>query len=286
MRLIAAFGIVWFHSHAWGKAISYSALSLFIVFMIVLPLQRPWKGNPARFVLQRADRLLRPWVIWSAIFAGLKIFQAIVQKRSLDSEFEWSMLVMGSQTHLWFLPFGFVCSVAAIAVATSVNLANRLAFPAAVSLAAISIPCSAWLLGDGLPDPWGQWSYGLPAVLFGIAIYYAQSNRLSLSLVSAASVCGFFAALPITDVNWGFESLVLGVNLAIIALSVQFTSRPWMQTAAALSMPVYLTHPIFISILQAQAGLSLGVPLAIFTIALSLAFGAALLNFSWGRKLI
>jgi peptidoglycan/LPS O-acetylase OafA/YrhL len=286
MRLVAAAGIVWFHAHAWGQMISYSALSLFIVFLIVLPLQRPPTGSFGSYISERADRLLRPWLVWSAIFALLKIAQATLQKQPIVAEFDWPMLATGTHTHLWFLPFGFVCSIAAFAIARSTDRTSGLVFSCAVVLAALSVPASAWALDSRLSEPWAQWCYGLPAVLFGLAIHFAGADRLKLGIISLATIVSWAATTVVTELNWGFNSLVIGVNLAMFALSTHISSRPWMRWAAAVSMPVYLSHPIFISLLYGEAGIENDVAVAISAILLSIALGAAVIGLGWERKLL
>ena len=157
MRLVAAAGIVWFHAKAPGQLISYSSLSLFIIFLIVLPLQRPATGAFSTYVTERANRLLRPWLVWSSIFVVLKIAQATVKQQPILQEFKWTMLATGAQTHLWFLPFGFVCSIAAFWVVRTTNRTSDHAFSVAVVLAALSLPASAFGLETGLEEPLAQW---------------------------------------------------------------------------------------------------------------------------------
>lgn len=286
LRLIAAGGIVWFHAHAPGQMLSYSALSLFIVLMVVLPLQRPWKGTTLSFISQRADRLLRPWLIWSGVFAILKICQAVVDNRPISSEFEWSMLVTGTQTHLWFLPFGFVCSIAVFGAIRTIDLTSSMVFPLGILLAMLSLPATSWALDGGLPEPLAQWFYGLPAVFFGVAIYFADHSRQKLLYVSVATLIGYLSAVFISDQFVGLVSFMIGVNLSIVALSVQVTSRAWMQMAAALSMPVYLIHPIFISLLQGLPGVGNSVVTAVASILLSLALGHLIIKLRWSQKLL
>ena len=286
LRLIAASGIVWFHVGAPGQTVSYSALSLFIILMIVLPLQNPWSGSLRSYVAQRADRLIRPWIIWSGIFACFKIAQANTQNRSIQTEFDWSMLLVGTQTHLWFLPFGFVCSIAAFVATREIDQTSKFVFPFSLLVAIGSLPISAWALSNELPTPLAEWCYGLPAVFFGIAIYFANLSQRKLLFVSGGLLAGCLAAYLVSGGSWGLASFLIGVHASILALRLKVLSRPWMQLAAALSMPVYLCHPLFISLLQAIPGFDGGVETALACIFLSLVLGYAMIRSPVAKKLL
>ena len=287
MRLVAAAGIIWFHAHAALHMVSYAALSLFVVFLIVLPLQRPLPASLASYARDRADRLLRPWLIWSCIFTGLKVAQAKIEGRPLASEFDWTMLLTGSQAHLWFLPFGFVCSVVGSAVARKTNRGSRMAFATSVLLAIASGPAISMALDQGLSAPLAEWTYGLGAVFFGMAIHFADRNQRRLQIVTLATFAGLAASASVVGPQDGNGALLVGVNLAILAMTTHTPSRPWTRWAAAVSLPVYLCHPVFLSFLQrAESFRDSPNSVAIVAIGLSLSAGAAILSSPWGRKLL
>ncbi len=286
MRFVAAAGIAWFHAKAPGQLISYSALSFFIVMMIVLPLQRPPSASMSSFVLQRADRLIRPWLVWSCIYAVLKISQATVEKRPVLSEFDWSMLFMGTQTHLWFLPFGFVCSIAVFGAVRAVKQTSPAAFPTVIFLSFLSLPASNWALSQNMPDPLPQWQYGLPAVIFGMAISFADRGRQKLLWVSGAAVFGSLAALLVSNHFSGLASFFLGLNLALLVLASPVGSQPWTRLMGALSMPVYLIHPVFISLLQNFPGFETTVAAATGSIVFSAVLGYAIVKSRWSKLLL
>ncbi len=285
MRLIAAAGIVWFHADAWGKTISYSALSLFIVFLIVLPLQRPWSGSFASYIWDRADRLLRPWLIWSLFYAVLKVFQAIEQGHPIITEFGWPMLVIGTMTHLWFLPFGFICSIAAFWLVRHLKSRSGLTLSVLVLLALVSVPVSVVTLNSGLTTPMAQWCYGLPAVLFALAIHFANLDPRKLLYVALATALSWLLVIAITDQTLDAASLLLGINAAIFVLASPTISQPWTRWAATIAMPVYLSHPIFLSLVHGKPGFENGAVAAIAAILLSMALGTLILKLGWARWL-
>ena len=97
-RFLAALGIVWFHTHAPGKELAYSALPFFLVLLAM-----PSRADAG----QRAKRLLLPFVTWSMIYAAE--FTGLAMSKG-NPPFGWwhtSMIVTGVSLHLWFLPFAF-----------------------------------------------------------------------------------------------------------------------------------------------------------------------------------
>lgn len=286
MRLVASAGIVWFHAHAPGQMVSYSALSLFLVLLIVLPLDYPNFDGFATYVGGRAVRLLRPWLIWSGIFAGLKAAQAFVEHRPVMSEFDSTMFVMGTETHLWFLPFGFVCSVGAFAVARATSRNSRFPFAVACVLAVLLTPAGSLAKIGGLSSPLAEWAYGLSAVAFGMAIHFAHADQRKLKLVSLATLAGWGLTVLISGTYSSAGSMIIGVNLALLALTTPMASRRWTRWAADVSMLVYLSHPIFLALLQLEPiAAPKSAMLATAAIGLSLVFAAALLRSGLAKKL-
>lgn len=285
LRLISAAGIVWFHAHANGQILSYSALSVFIVFLIVLPLNSSRPVPLKTFVGGRLDRLLRPWLVWSLIYAGLKLAQAWSTGSSVRTEFDSSMLLIGTQAHLWFLPFGFICSIAAFALLRRVSLHSSLAFAVAVLIAGVSLPVSAALLEGKLPSPLAEWIYAIPAVLFACTIYLSNLRSGRLIALLAALGVGFLATLQVSDTGANSLSLVLGVALSILAFQIKTPSTPLTKWMAMVSMPVYLMHPIFLSLGNRLIQADHNAIAALLAFVASAALGALIVRFRFARWL-
>jgi peptidoglycan/LPS O-acetylase OafA/YrhL len=70
-RLIAAVGIVVFHSGAPGAWVGYAALPFFLMLLIVLAWPAAERQSLPAFARGRAARLMIPWLIWSCIYGTL-----------------------------------------------------------------------------------------------------------------------------------------------------------------------------------------------------------------------
>ena len=86
-RLVAAAGIVLFHSGAPGLAFGHAALPFFLMLLVLLG----WNGAATTpfppYARGRMERLMLPWAVWSTLYAALKIAEARVVGRSLATEF-------------------------------------------------------------------------------------------------------------------------------------------------------------------------------------------------------
>ena len=108
-RLLAAFGIVQFHAGAPGGAFGYAALPFFLMLMLIMAVPAASVSDLRPYAQRRAQRLLRPWLIWSGIYAALKLVEVWLTPRTISDEFALHMILTGPAIHLWFLPFAFVC---------------------------------------------------------------------------------------------------------------------------------------------------------------------------------
>lgn len=107
LRVLSAFGIVWFHSGAPGRAFAYSGLVIFIILSVYLS-QHGNQHISTRFKI-RARRLLVPWSIWFTFYGLIRL---LTQKplRPLENGAIAGVL-SGPSSHLWYLPFTFVLLV-------------------------------------------------------------------------------------------------------------------------------------------------------------------------------
>jgi surface polysaccharide O-acyltransferase-like enzyme len=103
-RLVAAFGIVWFHTEAPGYRVAYTGLPFFLVLLAL----------PSRMSLaDRARRLLLPLLIWSVVYALFRAWNAAEQGQALFGWWKPWMPLVGTSIHLWFLPFAFLVALVA-----------------------------------------------------------------------------------------------------------------------------------------------------------------------------
>ena len=220
-RLAAVLGIVWFHSQGPFERVAYIALPFFLVF-----LSMPSSAS----VLAHAKRLLLPFVTWSLVYGMVHTAFAIKHNDPPFSWWDWSMLLTGTWTHLWLLPFAFVAAI----------LAPWFRHPLASLGAAFLV---AFLLSvNGTPQtmPFGQWSFGIIPVLVGIA-FFAWGWRLAvITLLGSWLILHFGRPSPDNI------TILVGTALALVFLSYRMPATPLSDWCARLSIWIYLSHPLII----------------------------------------
>ncbi|MDB5661222.1 MAG: hypothetical protein JWS10_3837 [Cypionkella sp.] len=243
LRGLAAFGIVWFHAKAPQASLGLSGLTVFLLLLIVM------NASPLipfeRAVADRANRLLRPWVVWSAIYALAKTAQAMHSNHPLSDEFSSSMLLCGPALHLWFLPFSFFALVALSGLERRVSLQTRGFFGFSLVLCLFALPVSDSLANATLGHPLLEWAAAIPPLVIGVALRSAGSSPvrqcivLSAAILSFAGVFGTSGEAPI--------GVLIGLVLVLLALNFSIPDTSASRWVAFMSMAIYLMHPIFLS---------------------------------------
>lgn len=254
LRFLAAFGIVWAHllnPHPLA-AIGYGALALFLILVPYFSVRffearageaGPGRGRRRGYSLRRMQRLILPWLFWSAVFKALLVLQSGDPGSLFALEDPLSLLV-GPVIHLWFLPFIFLGTGLVLLAQWMIRdpggviLGSALAF--LLSLA------SLWAHERAeLPAPFAQWSFALPAFLFGLLAAFGQKYR-----VLWAPVAGFVAVALVWKLAgaqyWPWQYLLA---LAVFALAWRFELRsPLFPALGALAYGIYLVHPFFMAV--------------------------------------
>lgn len=165
MRIVAAFGIVWFHMQAPGLPPGLQPLPPFLMLAGALSFRSAARETPLAFWLSRARRLLGPWLLWCLVCPAVDAWR-FGWREALTLDQPLSLLI-GPSIHLWFLPV--------------LLLASGLA-PAARRL---------------LP---GGWRLGLAATLLGTAFALPLCHPLLPVLDGLAA--GIHLAHPLVALVW------------------------------------------------------------------------------------
>jgi surface polysaccharide O-acyltransferase-like enzyme len=289
-RLAAAFGIVLFHSGAAGGRTSYAALPFFVMILVVMAGRTARSMDLRGFLASRWSRLMLPWLLWSAIYAALKIADAWISGQPIGAEFEVWMLGTGPAIHLWFLPFAFVVSALLHPVIRSGLLEHA---PSIGLLAALILILLLLQRGDtGLSPPFAQWFFALPATMFGLILSRSPDRRSYVLFAQGLAIGVFLAAWALGAGTAALPFLIASLALtACLLLKTRETALS--RICAATALGVYLVHPIISALLGRYTALAPGswpffglIASISFLVALLLPKAAALLvNFRKGHQL-
>jgi len=271
-RLIAAFGIVFFHVQAPGARFGYAALPFFLMLMIVMGLPAVQKQPFLTYARTRSQRLLRPWLIWSAIFGALKLLEVALTHRMLADEFALHMLITGPAIHLWFLPFALVACLGIYPIAHAVPKQHLM--PLIGLLLALALVVHAIRQDQTYDVPLAQWAYVTPAIFLG----------LGLGLIASLLWAQIVVALGFVGIAWvmGWTDGLFQLGLACAALIacglIRLPQTRASDLAAATALGVYLVHPLMISVLERTTSMTASVSLAVFACAMAWGFA-----FVWNK---
>jgi peptidoglycan/LPS O-acetylase OafA/YrhL len=245
-RLLAAFGIVLFHADGPGAEIGYAALPFFLMLMVITVVPGARQADFAAYARARATRLLRPWLLWTAIYGSLKLGEVIVLSSPLQSEFRPWMLLTGPALHLWFLPFAVFVCLALHPMVRWADTAIRARLLTALLVVAALLALALWARYPALPVPAPQWLHAAPSVFLGLAIALCADRplwQIGLSVIVCAVALGVGWTANILQLALAAFGLILCLNwrLPVTALS---------RWTAAMSLGVYLAHPLVLSVLQ------------------------------------
>lgn len=251
LRLIGAFGIILFHCGAPYASIGLAALPMFVMLLVYFGAGTPLSAS--------ANRLLKIWVIWSAIYALLKIAQSTVSGTDMGNEFEPWMVWTGTSIHLWFLPF------CALFLGLNAWALRHLPDRALIAVACVLSTLCVITAQTTAPIPLAQWVTVIPAAFTGLIM--ARLSRpvlppLLLTLCAGlAWIAGFTASSD--------QLFIAGLTTAA-AFHFRTPGTALTGSLAPLSLGLYLFHPavIAVSLYAFEMG-SLSLFLAVSAISLT-----------------
>lgn len=284
LRLAAAFIIVLFHAKAPGGQMMPAAMAIFAALLGYFALAGRGERSFAALVRKRSDRLLRPFLIWGAFYATLRVADArAAHEPVLDTLLAW-LPPQGTLGALWFLPFAFLVSLALGAArhALPVIAAPMVALPLAAIVSALWLPMLSALQPDAALAVYLDY---VPAVFFGAALAAASGARTSLLLTGATALALGFGLRQ--EGIGGTMTLTLGIPLLTLTLLLPRPGTRLTRMMADLSMAVYLIHlsvlAVGLRLLPVPAG---SLALGLVVCGVSTGLGLVLLRSRLGRRLI
>ena len=252
-RFFGALGIVWFHEHAPFAWLGYAALPMFMAFVLYFALATSDRPANER---RRGTRLLLPWLGWSAIYGVAKIADAVANGEPVAAEFAPWMLLAGPKIHLWFLPFAFVAGWGLIALLPTIR--RHCGFPQLWGLFVAGQVGMFYIVSEiDVAWPMRQWLFVGPACLLGLMLYIAAGDRNRLLAVLAGSTLACWLA---TSFGWphGAIQTLIATAVCVAALAIPLRASALTEQMAAISLGIYLVHPLVHSLLMRLPGAAPG----------------------------
>jgi hypothetical protein len=202
----------------------------------------------ARFLRDKIDRLLIPWLFWNVAYGLLLAVSAYRNGRPVWEHYGPRMLLTGTYAHLWFVPWALFSALAiAFAERATRRTPHLLIILPALVLGFAWVPIAALLHAQPSTEPLPQWLVASPATLIGFAFGRALliptkglGKRLILGSAAAAGVA--WAACWYFDAGFQVGRQYGAVFLAGLAFSRVGKSDWITRNVPPLLFGVYLVH--------------------------------------------
>ena len=238
LRVVSAFGIIWFHTQVHGGAIGYGGLVAFLILSIFLGGK---SGAPDLDTLKRrAVRLLVPWAVWFIVYGAQNAGhgESIVPLENGMA----AGIMAGPSIHLWYLPFIFLALVALDLVRAHLS-ARTLAYASGATALAIVATAPWWRpLTLAMPYPLLQWADASGPVMVGIFLLCAAAIPRSHGIATSALLV--LCAVAVAAFNSIGISYAIGF-VACMLISSKVLERRMTVNVAWLSeatFGIYLAH--------------------------------------------
>ncbi|MCU6497414.1 acyltransferase [Rugamonas sp. A1-17] len=264
LRILSAFGIVWYHTATVGRDIAYSGL---IAFLIISMYFSARAGGSSKTMQERARTLLVPWLIWFVFYGFLNV----VSNRpylALDHGIIAGFLA-GTSIHLWYLPFIFLAIVFFDRIKEHID-EQTLSYVCIFLAAAILVLNRFWRDQSlAFNYPYAQYAHALDGVLMGV--FFANCSALPRALrtafISIVLAACFIFALPVPGVGIPY---LIGITVAAIILLPKWDLEfdfdiKWISEC---TLGIYLSHIFWLKVIKKVANINdLVLPFLVFAIS-------------------
>jgi fucose 4-O-acetylase-like acetyltransferase len=282
VRILSAFGIVWFHTASVGNDIGLSGLVVFIILSLYFA---AGPGAAVKSIGSRFRRLILPWLFWYVFYALLNV---ALKRPVIQLERGWIAGVLtGPSVHLWYMPFMFAVLVMIDRIRTRIDprLPAILCGMAVVPILASAAYWRFWSFTVGAP--WAQYLQSVAAVLLGF--FLANNPFIPWSITVFLLTVAGSTALAIIFVPGIGIPYFIGISVTALCLFPDWTirPRPLINRLAECTLGIYLSHPFWNFVVTTQAHLSgTVIPLVVFTLSTLSVFLLRRLFPHWARHVL
>ncbi len=290
VRILSASAVVCFHAFSespLARNVGTVGILIFLLSFCAFVANRAEPRDLSDVAKRKARRLLMPWLFWSVVYGGLVVAKVISRGVPISEAFRPTMLLVGTRTHLWFLPFAFVGALlVALAHHRAGGVPKLFHIVAAILIGALCVcGCSILLARFQPPTPLRQWILGAPAIVLGLAVgritlLPKTRDRRNLYVLAVLSTSAAYIVVvllcrgPWSDYAAKFViRYCISVAVLCSALYWRGSLGPISRKLASLSYGVYLVHPLVLIFLY-EFRIAIRHPLLLLLLTLSVSAAA------------
>jgi surface polysaccharide O-acyltransferase-like enzyme len=254
LRIMAAVGIIWFHTEgAPHVQIAYAGLPMFLLVYFSLTTRQSRLHTTPQFLRRRWDRLLKPWLFWSAVYGACRLVKAVytMDVSSMERILSLETLLVGTSIHLWYLPYAFASGL-------FIHVLNRrilgindtlVVLVAALTGVFVLAACTVGLHAYKLEPPLPQWEFGLAAIPLGLALGRSlaiPSRRVQMLFLSMICATTLGTCVILSSFHLGSTAIPYGLAMVLVCLAYgwQVNDNGFVAAVTPLTFGLYLLHPL------------------------------------------
>jgi len=253
LRILAAIGIVWFHTeNAPYRHIAYAGLPIFLLIFCSLLTSHGKDVSTGEFFKRRWNRLMLPWLFWSAVYGLCRVAKAFFTGHAepIESMFSAETLLAGTSIHLWYLPYAFLWGLIIHALnrrTSDLDAEPIIALSTAAGMALLAIHATG--MWTNLPRPLPQWEFGLAALPLGVALgkcHMVPSRDRQRLLLAGIALIVAIECQVLHRLGFGTSVVPHGIAVLLVCLAYGWPIQGGRiaLSMAPLAFGVYLIHPL------------------------------------------
>ncbi len=267
LRIISAFGIVWFHSGSLpGREIAYGGLIFFIIISSYFANISKRQNKP----LERIKRLIVPCVIWTIPYSLLN-FVRLGQICPENYSFV-SCIFSTPSPHLWYLPY--MCIVLILIDRAKLIFSQSTLGLFSGTMAVILMMLAPKWREFSYIDPFDLYAHALPAVLIGIYLgCYFSIEIKSRLFILLGLIFSILLMVYTAQENVGIPYLFgMLPSLLLLRSDVLAKYKLNIYSISSLMLGVYLVHFALILILLSFGISNYLLPFIVFPLSVLIIF--------------
>lgn len=265
-RIIAAFGVVWFHAEldVW-RSIAYGGL----IYFVILSSYFSMVSSRQYTLFDRVRRIIFPYFFWFIFYLLLLFFaNKSINPKNLPLT---SYMITSPSVHLWFLPFVFIvlCFIDVVKKVMNNHHKSIVCISSALFSVILIVASPIWR-AYSLPVPLAQYVHVAAAVFIGVFLScsrgVSKSLVLSLILILISSMLWMiYLNQPAIGVSYlvGFMPCIL-----LLAKESLFGKSSLILFIASMSFGVYLVHMFWVMILRHFDVTDVSLPITSFLLSI------------------
>ena len=243
VRLLGAFGIVWFHSmDPIGHNVAYGGLILFVVYAVYFSIT----SKKIHLLRDRFRRLIIPYLFWTGLYGLFNLSTS--NSFFTPASAEIAPIFATPSIHLWFLPFIFI--VLLIIDTFREKLIGTTATYIFCLLATVSLALSYIWRTFYYHYPIAQVLHVIPAVLIGLVYGNLSTvNKKAAPFIWIFLLLGSCVAIimKVEGMGWTYLTGLLLTTPLVLKNSIIGNSR-FISSLGSTTFGTYLLHPIIMEV--------------------------------------